>query len=583
MPSRVDSDSLLAVDVGAVFTRAILFDVVDGRYRFIARGTAPTTAGAPYRNISEGVRLALDDLQNVTGRTFIGADQQLILPSQPDGSGVDSFAATLSAGEPIKVIAIGLLESVSLESARRLAMTTYSQVVECFSLNDRRSTDARLNAIVRLRPDLIIAAGGSENGASQSVIRLMEAVGLAGYLQPPDRKPDVLFAGNASIRAEIESTFGSLTNLYFAPNIHPDLETEQLDAAHTVLARILGDIRSRRMPGVAELNEWTGDKLMPGATAFGRVIRFLSKELATKKGVLGVDLGSSAAILAAGVNGELSLNVFPQFGLGKDLPGLLQHTSLAEISRWMTTEVSETDLLNYLYQRAQFPAGIPATPEEWAIEAALVRQSLASAVRAAAGSFPRSGSIRPGLLPGFEAIVATGSALTGAPNTAQAALLLLDGIQPTGVATLVLDQNGIMPALGAAAPVNPLLVVQVLESNAFLHLGTVIAPVSQARPGSPILRVKMTYESNHETTLEVKQGGIEIIPLPVGQTARLQLQPLHRADVGMGAAGRGGALKVMGGSLGVVIDARGRPLVLPQDRARRQELYKKWLWTLGGG
>jgi hypothetical protein len=32
----------------------------------------------------------------------------------------------------------------------------------------------------------------------------------------------------------------------------------------------------------------------------------------------------------------------------------------------------------------------------------------------------------------------------------------------------------------------------------------------------------------------------------------------------------------------VVIDARGRPLRLPSDAARRRELLKKWLWTVGG-
>lgn len=38
----------------------------------------------------------------------------------------------------------------------------------------------------------------------------------------------------------------------------------------------------------------------------------------------------------------------------------------------------------------------------------------------------------------------------------------------------------------------------------------------------------------------------------------------------------------MGGAMGVIIDARGRPLQVPDDRARRQELFKKWLWNLGG-
>jgi hypothetical protein len=308
----------------------------------------------------------------------------------------------------------------------------------------------------------------------------------------------------------------------------------------------------------------------------------LSKELATRKGVLGVDLGASATTLAAGLNGELSLNVFPQFGLSKNLPELLHHTSLREISCWLTVDVSEDDLRNFIYNKSLVPGSVPATPEEMAMEMAIARQALLTAARAFVKNFGLAGSGRGSLLPNYEPIVASGGIFMEMNSLAQTALLLLDGLQPTGVTAFVLDQNGIIPALGAAAAVNPLLVVQVIESNAFLHLGTVITPASHARPGSPVLRVRMTYESGHDTQLDVKQGSFEVLALPSGQTARLQIQPLHRADVGMGAPGRGGGLKVMGGALGVIIDARGRPLVLPEDRSRRQKLYKKWLWTLGG-
>jgi hypothetical protein len=92
----------------------------------------------------------------------------------------------------------------------------------------------------------------------------------------------------------------------------------------------------------------------------------------------------------------------------------------------------------------------------------------------------------------------------------------------------------------------------------------------------------MTNEAGSETRVDIKQGALEVLPLPIGQPARLHLQPLHRADIGMGGAGRGGIIRVVGGELGVIIDARGRPLRLPDDPARRHELMKKWLRTLGG-
>jgi hypothetical protein len=53
--------------------------------------------------------------------------------------------------------------------------------------------------------------------------------------------------------------------------------------------------------------------------------------------------------------------------------------------------------------------------------------------------------------------------------------------------------------------------------------------------------------------------------------------------VGMGVAGRGGILRrVMGGALGIIIDARGRPLPVVRDHQKRAEFQKKWLAVLGG-
>jgi len=172
--------------------------------------------------------------------------------------------------------------------------------------------------------------------------------------------------------------------------------------------------------------------------------------------------------------------------------------------------------------------------------------------------------------------------LTQAPSYGHSLLTLLDALQPTSITTVVLDQSNLTAPLGAAASIKPFISVQVLESSAYLSLATVITPISDARPGSPILRLRVTYESGDETSFDIKQGTLEALPIPMGEAARLRLQPLNRSDVGMGGPGRGGSVRVVGGILGVVIDARGRPLLLPGDTGRRQALYKKWLWTLGG-
>src|SRR5260370_10457019 len=147
MPSSlVDGNSLLAVDVGAANTRAVLFDVVEGEYRFVASGVASSTAEARLKDVSEGARNAIANLEAVIGRSLIDGSRNLITPAQANGSGVDALVVTISAGPTIKTAIVGLLKEVSLESARRLTATTYTRVVDTIGLNDHRNPSEQIDS-----------------------------------------------------------------------------------------------------------------------------------------------------------------------------------------------------------------------------------------------------------------------------------------------------------------------------------------------------------------------------------------------------------------------------------------------------
>ena len=206
--SLIDADSVLAIEIGTVSTRVILFDVVEGRYRFLGQGSVATTMGAPINDVSVGVKAALDQLHDITGRVLFNSEGQLVIPSQPSGIGVDACVATVSVGPPLKVVAIGLLEDVSAESAKNLASTTYARVLETMSLNDSRGLVERLDTILQIHPDLIVVAGGIEGGATKSVIDLLESVGMACYLMPKDQRPEVLYAGNSALDKDVQASIG---------------------------------------------------------------------------------------------------------------------------------------------------------------------------------------------------------------------------------------------------------------------------------------------------------------------------------------------------------------------------------------
>ncbi len=153
MSAMLEADTLLAIDVGSVNTRACLFDVVDGRYRLVATGRASSTAGAPLFDVSEGVRIALDQVRAITGRRLVDESEALIMPATRDGSGVDLFVATTSAGPKVRTVLVGLMPGVSLESAQRLAASTYLEVVQEIGLMDRRREEEQIDVILAARPD----------------------------------------------------------------------------------------------------------------------------------------------------------------------------------------------------------------------------------------------------------------------------------------------------------------------------------------------------------------------------------------------------------------------------------------------
>ena len=585
MPSSlVTSNSLLAIDVGAANTRAVLFDVIEGEYRFVASGIAPSTAEAPFKDVAEGARNAVINLQKILGKNLLDASRGIITPAQADGSGVDALVVTLSAGPAVKTVVVGLLKDISLDSARRLTESTYTRIMDSMSLSDQRKPDQQIDSLLRVRPELVVIAGGTDGGASRSIQKLLEPIGLASFLMPEEKRPTVLFAGNEKMEEEVKTLVGSLsTSLHFSPNIRPSLETEDIDPAERELARIIINIRKRQIKGVDLLDLWSGGHMLPTAYATGRMVRFLSKVYGSQKGILSVDMGASATVIAAGFNNKSVLKVFPQFGLGQNLVNLLNHTTLENILQWSSLDISPGVLLDYLHQKSLYPATIAATKEDLAISQAIARQALNLAMQFARKDFPQNiANIKPSLTPLFEPIFAGGGTLSDASRPGQSLLLLLDGLQPVGITTIILDQNNLLPMLGVAASQNNILPVQVLESGAFLSIGTVVSPVVSARYGASILKARLTYENGTEAAIDLKFGSLETLPLANGETGKLIIQVSHGADVGFGP-GRGGTIPVSGGALGVVFDGRGRPLDLPSDPVRRRELIKKWNWSLGGG
>ncbi|HEX9895823.1 MAG TPA: glutamate mutase L [Gemmatimonadales bacterium] len=580
MSTIMEADTLLAVDVGTVNTRASLFDVVDGRYRMVATGRASSTAGSPLFDIREGMHMAVEELNAVTGRPLLDEGDSLIIPTTSEGAGVDAFVATSSAGPRPRTVLVGLMPGVSMESARRLAGSTYLNVVEEIGLLDRRREEEQIDVLVAAQPDVILMVGGTDGGASASVLRMVELVGLVVGLLSTAQRPSLVFAGNRALGAAVSEYFQERAPVTIVPNIRPSLDVEELEPARLKLSEIIRQLRAGKIGGFEDLAAWSGGSMMLTGDAFGRVVRYLSQVYDPDKGVLGIDVGASHVTVAAAFDGNLNLRVNSDLGLGSSMPGLMRYASIEDISRWLPGEEPAGKVRDYLYNKALYPGSVPTELGELHIEYALVRELIRTGIALARGDWQKGAETA--LLPALEPIIASGGAIARAPRPGYAALALLDAVQPKGVTTLVLDPHNLIPAVGAAAGLLPMITVQVLESGSFVSLGTVVSPVGHARQGRPVMRVRVEPEGGGEMSEgAVRFGQIVLLPLRQGEHARLTVRPESGFDVGFGGAGKAGALRVAGGALGVIIDARGRPLELSKDPVERQEMNLKWLKEVG--
>lgn len=569
--SIVDAESLLAIDVGTINTRALLFDVVEGQYRHIATGIAPTTAGVPYLDVGEGIHRAIQNLQDLTGRVIIGSSSEIILPMAANGAGIDQMAITYSAGPELRVVIAGLLPDVSISSAQRLVATVNSRVVETIGITDRRRMEVQLDAIVHAKPDLVIISGGTDHGATRSVLKIVELILLACKVIAKEQIPEVVFAGNKALADRVKEFLGRYTRVTLLSNLRPSVDVENIDLNLDAFIEVVNRIRGEHIGGLAAFSALGNTCMMPTPLAFGRMIRFISC-VNEEKRVMGVDLGASAATIAIALGGKLSLNVYP-LNMGA---GQLSQRAIEGVMRWLSADIPEAVVRDYLWQKTLFPASLPLSHQSLLIEQAEARYVLQTVTQLAMTRGQYAGR-------GFEPVIASGAVLSFTPQVEQSLLMLLDGLQPSGITTLILDPNGVMSAMGAAAGLNSVLPVHILESGAFLNLGTVIAPYSRARYGSKVLQVRIAYEQGGDARYEIKQGTLASLPLENGQVARVHLSAVNGATLDAGGKVRSANFKVVGGVCGIVVDARGRPITLPSDKVRRREILCKWREALGIG
>lgn len=572
---------MLAIDCGSTMTRVVLLDWVEGECCLVGWSQAPSTLGLLWNDMTVSVRHALEQLEEATGWHLLDERGQIVSPGC-NGCGVDAVVAATSLGQPLRLVLTGITQGVSLNTARSALAGTCAVVEGTVSSNGLDGSvyygdyEGVVNLLQELAPDAVVMVGGVDGGASEPVLQSARTLAWA-YSNLPAlqaNRPSIVYAGNAELRTRVARILGHDADFCPVDNVCPSTERGNLQPLHFAVEELHRQHKMEELPGFRTLANWSSGAVIPKSETFAHTIRYLAR--AGDINVLGVDVGGATTTVATVVDDQLDLVVRRDVGLSHHAPGVLDHVPPESVSRWLPFEIDAAGVANELCNKALYPGTLPQTCRDLDLEQAVAREIMRLAL---AGLAPNRSQGKPQLgagFPEFHLIIGSGGVLANAPQVGQAALMLLDGLQPVGVSSLALDPSGLLALLGAVARHSPLAAAQLARCDALLKLGAIVAPVGVAREGEIALTCTVHYEDGHSLEARVAYGSLEVIPLTTGQMAELELRPTRRFDIGLGIRGRARRARVEGGAIGIIMDARGRPLLLAGDAKEQQEKVQDW-------
>jgi hypothetical protein len=268
---------------------------------------------------------------------------------------------------------------------------------------------------------------------------------------------------------------------------------------------------------------------------------------------------------------------------------------MPSVLRWVHFDMDERELRNRVKNKMIRPTTIPQSLESLIFEQAVAREALRLAYkqhkefattlkgvqqqRTVGDTFSQEvagNTIVDNMK--LNLLVASGGVLSHAPKMCQTALMLVDAFEPEGCTQLAKDSIFMMPHLGVLSAVHPKAAAQVFERDCLIYLGTCIAAKGLGKTGKPCFTWSLTGDVTASGTCNF--GDLDLIEMGPDQTGKIACDPVKGFDLGAGS-GKKIEHEVRGGTVGLVIDGRGRPLGLPEDRQQCQQTISSWVENMG--
>ncbi len=516
MVAEASPHTIVAVDIGSAHSHGALIEPVEGTHRLIAIAETPIV-GAPQVDLLNSLQRCLARLEESVERSLLAPD------GAPDGS--TALIVTTSAAPPLDCALIGLTERLSLQSGLAVCRASHAAVRRVISL--AQSSEGRRQALAALRdqpPEVIVLVGGVDGGPTSLLLEAAAALAELFAALAPTRRPAVILAGNPEARRPIGQILGAGWDYDVVDNVQPALYTIHAQELQRELAQRYAHTKLPQLDGYGVLAARVSAPILASDAGVDIVLQFLSREGEGQRRVLGLDWGA----------------------------------------RQVTAALADQGLTWSRTAPAEQAVPLPADADPWALYAA-AQQALAPAL-ASLAALRGEPSTRGWAV---DLIAARGGPMAATEGAPWEALALLDALAPQGATQIVLDWASLWPQLGALAQVAPLAAWQVLRHDAMLELGTVIGLPGQGKPGRRAGNLRLGFEAGEAREIELRWGSLQRLPLSEGARVTAELSP-----------GGIGQLALQGGGLGLLVDARGRPLALPEEPEVRRRAVEEWLEAL---
>lgn len=572
-------EAVLVAEFGRSRTRTYLVDVIDGEYRFLARGEAVSTVDAPNHDLIPGLQAAVQQIEHVAGRKLLRRDS-LLMPQTTNGDGIDSFVAVANVGDPLRVVIFdagataaevkAVTDAMRRQEAMVYTVTTPGRGVKLSEWSTQQSAiisswQAHLAVFVTgpaPHPDVL--------NRMMAVIRGLSGAGQGGLTRLDMTKPPLLVLAIVpdSVALQLNDQLGARVSLKV---LDEPPSTNLTDRLLQECAKLIDSQATDRVGGYRQIDSWAGAPVISRQRAASLVTHYLSRT-GSRRVVL-VDVEEAIGLFGAGPD-LVGSAVLGDIDLGLGAPNLVKLVGAPAIMRWLPFPMSEEELLNWVLNRSMRPLTIATSGRDWLIEQALAREAIVTA----------AGRLDPLLCQGSELLVGS-HRLFQWGDLRIAASVLLDAIQPSpeyGAVTLALDSLGLLPALGALAQTEPTAAASVLERDGLLSLGTCLV-VQGGQVGQRVVSGVIRRESGQSDEFEVRGGSMVLLPLGPDESASVRLTLESRASMGTFNGGQTVQFEapthVRGGAVGLIVDARTRPL--HENGRPSPDQMREWLTRLG--